>query len=61
MLSFMKMRFANLCPDKHLKVYGVPEDKLNKYKASKTNGNAGYVYDVKPSSKFRLKDEEILT
>ena len=55
------MRFANLCPDKHLKVYGVPEDKLNKYKASKTNGNAGYVYDVKPSSKFRLKDEEILT
>ena len=34
MLSFLKMRFANLCPNKHLKVYGIPEDRLNKYKAS---------------------------
>lgn len=55
------MRFANLSPNKSLKVFGVPEQTLKKYKTSNTKGEGGFAYDVQPAGKFRLRDEEILT
>ncbi len=27
-INYLKLRFANFCPNTHLKVYGVPEDNL---------------------------------
>jgi hypothetical protein len=60
MLNLMKLRFAKFCPKKHLRVYGVPEESLKKYKATKSRGSM-YAFDCEPPSKFRLKDEEIQT
>lgn len=62
MLNLLKLRFAKFCPKKHLKVYGIPEESLKKYKASKQRGSMkGYAFDCEPPSKFRLQQEEIQT
>jgi hypothetical protein len=53
MLDLLKLRFAKFCPKKHLKVYGIPEESLKKYKASKNRGST-YAFDTEPPSKFRL-------
>ena len=58
MLDLLKLRFAKFCPKKHLKVYGIPEESLKKYKASKQRGSS-YAFDCEPESKFRLRKEEI--
>ena len=34
-MALINLRFAQLCPKKHLRVYGAPEENLYKYKASK--------------------------
>lgn len=60
MLDLLKLRFAKFCPKKHLKVYGIPEESLKKYKASKQRGSS-YAFDCEPESKFRLRKEEIQT
>jgi hypothetical protein len=60
MLDLLKLRFAKFCPKKHLKVYGIPEESLKKYKASKQRGST-YAFDCEPPSKFRLRKEEIQT
>jgi hypothetical protein len=49
MLDLLKLRFAKLCPKKHLRVYGIPEESLKKYKASKQRGSMrGIAYDCEP-------------
>ena len=52
------LNFAAICPEIHLKVYGVPDETLQSYKAS---GKKKYVYDNQPDDKFRLKDLEVET
>ena len=48
-LDLLKLRFAKFCPKKHLKVYGIPEESLKKYKASKQRGStSGYAFDTEP-------------
>ena len=37
-IDYLKLRFVNLCPDIHLKVYGVPENCLKQYR-SYNSGN----------------------
>jgi hypothetical protein len=62
LLDLLKLRFAKFCPKKHLKVYGIPEESLKKFKASKQHGSMkGYAFDCEPPSKFRLQQEEIQT
>ena len=49
MLTFMKMRFANLAKKKNLNVFGVPQTSLKNFKASK-KGDNGYAFDVRPGN-----------
>ena len=51
---YVKMRFANICPKKGLKFFGIPTPKLNDFKG----GNG---FDNEPDPKYRLKDLEIET
>ena len=56
----INLRFAKLCPKKHLRVYGVPEDNHHKYKASKhRRSSQGYIFDTEPPQNLRLYEEEI--
>ena len=54
LLMYLKMRFANICPKKGLKFFGIPSAKLNEFKG----GNG---FDNEPDAKYRLKDLEIET
>ena len=56
----INLRFAKLCPKKHLRVYGAPEENLYKYKASKHwRSSEGYIFDTEPPQNLRLYNEEI--
>lgn len=52
------MNFTQVCPQIHLKVFGVPETDLTKYKAS---GSTEYAYDNEPDDQYRLRDMEVET
>ena len=49
LIAYLNLRFAQLCPKKHLRMYGAPEENLKKYKASKhRKSSQGYVFDTEP-------------
>ena len=53
------MNYTKLCPKVHLKVYGVPDQSLTKYKAS---GNIKNDFlDNSPDDKFRIRELEVET
>jgi hypothetical protein len=59
-IDYLKLRFANFCPNIHLKVYGVPEDNLKQYRSNNAgNQSKVFAFDVAPDEKYRLYDEEI--
>jgi len=49
----MQLRFANLCPNLGLKVFGIPANNLKEFK----NNSAGF--EAEPDSKYLMKDETI--
>ena len=51
----MQLRFANLCPESGLKVFGVPTANLKEFR----NTAAGF--DAEPEDKYLMKDESILS
>jgi tRNA A-37 threonylcarbamoyl transferase component Bud32 len=60
-LNLVKYRFPLLCPNRGLKVYGVPKDNLKEFKSMSQKGaKAQFAFDNEPSAKYRLKDEEII-
>ena len=59
-IALINLRFAKLSPTKHLRVYGVSEENLYKYKATKSRRKSkGYVFNTEPTKKLRLVNEEI--
>jgi hypothetical protein len=54
-IDILKMRFVNICPNKGLKIYGIPNASLKEFK----NNNRKSVYENDPDERYRLKDEEI--
>jgi hypothetical protein len=59
-LSLLKLRFAHFCPQKTLKVYGIPKESLKEYKSmANKRGSNQFTFDNEPPAKFRLKQEEI--
>jgi hypothetical protein len=58
-LNILKARFPHFCPNRNLKVYGIPKDSLKEFKAKARD--QGFAFDNEPSAKFRLRDEEPLS
>ena len=59
MQAFMTLvaKFTQVNPYTHLKLFGVPEEDLKKYRPQSSD----YAFDVEPAEKYRLKDEEVQT
>lgn len=55
LLQTMQLRFANLCPNQGLKVFGIPIANLKDFK----NNSAGF--EAEPDEKYLMKDESILS
>lgn len=57
------MRFAALCPAVHLKLFGVPDESLKKYKAVSSSGfsDKAFAFDNEPEDKYRMREFEIQT
>ena len=53
LLQTMQLRFANLCPNQGLKVFGIPIANLKDFK----NNSAGF--EAEPDEKYLMKDESI--
>ena len=51
LLMYVKMRFANINPNKGLKFFGIPNPSLKEFK-----GNNSSMYDNEPDPQYRLKD-----
>jgi len=51
----MQLRFANLCPEQGLKVFGVPTANLKEFRSN----SAGF--EAEPEDKYLMKDESILS
>lgn len=53
----INMRFPALCPNVRLKLFGVPDESLKKYKSTK-KGFAGekFAFENEPSPEYRLRD-----
>ena len=61
-LELLKLRFANVCPERNLKVFGVPNDSLREYRALNTaRGSDVLAFENEPPDMYRLRDEEVLT
>lgn len=62
-LAMLKMRYHNICPNIHLKVYGVPPGTMRDYRPmANTKGKKNaFAFDNEPASIYRLKKEEIAT
>jgi hypothetical protein len=54
-LNIIKQQFAVLSPGKGMKVYGILSPSLKEFKVNNKNA----MFDVEPSQKYRLLDEEI--
>ena len=54
LLILLKMRFMNLCPNKHLKLYGIPVSSLKDYKSNKND-----IFENDSLDKYRLRDQEL--
>ena len=52
------MNFTQVCPNIHLKVFGVPDEDLRQYKAS---GSTQYAYSNEPDDQYRLREMEVET
>lgn len=62
-LDMLKMRYHNICPSIHLKVFGVPHGTIRDYRPmANTKGKKNaFAFDNEPASIYRLKKEEIAT
>jgi hypothetical protein len=62
-LDMLKMRYHNICPKIHLKVFGVPPATMRDYRPmANTKGKKNvFAFDNEPASIYRLKKEEIST
>lgn len=60
-LDTVLMRFAALCPSVHLKLFGVPDESLRKYKAVSSSGfsGSGFAFENEPEDKYRMREFEI--
>lgn len=55
LLQLVGLRFANLCPNQGLKVFGVPSANLKEFR----NTSAGF--EAEPEDKYLMKDESIIS
>lgn len=55
LLDVMKLRFANMHPDKSLKVYGVPFKELRDFKQNDAT------FSSEPEAQYLLKEESVLS
>jgi hypothetical protein len=56
--NFLKLRFASLVPNFHLKVYGIPLD-IKQYRSLNGKKSKAYAFEVEPEEQYRLFDEDI--
>ena len=61
--ELLTMRFTAVCPAVHLKLFGVPDESLRKYKAVSSSGftGEGYAFENEPEDKYRLRHLEVAT
>ena len=57
----LNMRFPAQCPNVRLKLFGVPEESLKKYKSTKKGFGEKFSFENEPAPQYRLLDQEVAT